>query len=141
MAVLKQTFINIGDAIRSKEGSTDLIPVADMARRILDLPSGGTGQLVRYDRFLTPQEEIAEGILRCDGRRIPEAHDALFDALKGDFVEYTSQITGLPNRTYTAFQLVGTKLYAGSGTAATSLIVIDTADDSFSITVVKFTKM
>lgn len=35
------TLTAIGDAIRGKEGTTELVPVTDMATRITDLPSGG----------------------------------------------------------------------------------------------------
>lgn len=35
------TLTNIGDAIRGKEGTTELVPVNDMATRITNLPSGG----------------------------------------------------------------------------------------------------
>lgn len=37
----ESTLTSIGDAIRSKEGSTELVPVNDMATRITNLPSGG----------------------------------------------------------------------------------------------------
>lgn len=37
------TLTAIGDAIRGKEGSSELVPVNDMASRITDLPSGGGG--------------------------------------------------------------------------------------------------
>lgn len=39
----ESTLTAIGDAIRSREGSEALIPTAEMAQRITDLPSGGTG--------------------------------------------------------------------------------------------------
>ena len=37
----ESTLTAIGDAIRGKEGSTELVPVTDMATRITSLPSGG----------------------------------------------------------------------------------------------------
>lgn len=37
------TLTAIGDAIRGKEGTTELVPVNDMATRITSLPSGGGG--------------------------------------------------------------------------------------------------
>ena len=37
------TLTAIGDAIRGKEGTTELVPVIDMATRITNLPSGGGG--------------------------------------------------------------------------------------------------
>lgn len=37
------TLTAIGDAIRGKEGTTELVPVTDMATRITSLPSGGGG--------------------------------------------------------------------------------------------------
>ena len=40
------TLSAIGDAIRSKEGSEALIPTTQMAQRITELPSGGTGNTV-----------------------------------------------------------------------------------------------
>ena len=39
----ESTLTAIGDAIRGKEGTTELVPVTDMATRITDLPSGGGG--------------------------------------------------------------------------------------------------
>lgn len=39
------TLTAIGDAIRGKEGTTELVPVNDMATRITSLPSGGGGDL------------------------------------------------------------------------------------------------
>lgn len=38
------TLTAIGDAIRGKEGTTELVPVTDMATRITSLPSGGGGE-------------------------------------------------------------------------------------------------
>ena len=35
------TLTNIGNAIREKEGSTDLIPVTDMSTRIANIQAGG----------------------------------------------------------------------------------------------------
>ena len=40
------TLSAIGAAIRSKEGSEALIPTTQMAQRIAELPSGGTGNTV-----------------------------------------------------------------------------------------------
>lgn len=42
----ESTLSAIGDAIRSKEGSEALIPTTQMAQRITELPSGGTGNTV-----------------------------------------------------------------------------------------------
>lgn len=38
----------IGDAIREKNGTTDLIPLADMPQAILDISGGGTIDLLQY---------------------------------------------------------------------------------------------
>lgn len=47
------TLTAIGDAIRGKEGTTDLVPVTDMATRITDLPEGGGGGYEPTDEDLT----------------------------------------------------------------------------------------
>lgn len=49
----ESTLTAIGDAIRGKEGSTELIPVNDMATRISAIESGGGGGYVPTDEELT----------------------------------------------------------------------------------------
>jgi hypothetical protein len=44
-----------------------------------------------------------------------------------------SLIEGLPNRAYDRFQLVGTKLYVGSNSPSTSMVVIDITVDIFTL--------
>lgn len=41
----EETLIGIGNAIRKKSGTTDLIATTDMANAISNLPSGGGGEL------------------------------------------------------------------------------------------------
>jgi hypothetical protein len=41
----ESTLTAIGDAIRGKEGTSELIPVTDMSNRITNLPSGGGGEV------------------------------------------------------------------------------------------------
>ena len=45
------TLTAIGNAIRSKESSTDLVPVTDMATRITNLPSGGGDSGIPEEAF------------------------------------------------------------------------------------------
>ena len=52
------TLTSIGDAIRGKEGSTELVPVNDMATRITNLPSGGSGGNEPTDEELTISGKI-----------------------------------------------------------------------------------
>lgn len=49
----ESTLTAIGDAIRGKEGSSELVPVTDMATRITDLPSGGSSEEYFSDEDLT----------------------------------------------------------------------------------------
>lgn len=56
----ESTLTAIGDAIRGKEGTTELVPVTDMATRITSLPSGG-GSF--YD-FIPEEDCTLTGI--CD---------------------------------------------------------------------------
>lgn len=52
----ESTLTAIGDAIRGKEGTADLVPVIDMAMRIADLPSeggGGGDEPTSYELTLT----------------------------------------------------------------------------------------
>lgn len=52
----EETLIGIGNAIREKNGTTDLIATTDMASAISNLPTGGGGEL-KYDdtlKYSTP---------------------------------------------------------------------------------------
>ena len=48
LLINETTLTAIGNAIRGKEGTTELVPVNDMATRITNLPSGGIGSGQHY---------------------------------------------------------------------------------------------
>lgn len=43
----EETLLGIGNAIRDKNGTTDLIATTDMAQTILDLPTGGPAETIK----------------------------------------------------------------------------------------------
>lgn len=55
--VLTDFLKRIADAIRSKDGSSDVIPANEFAQRIIDLPAGGSSIPVAMGTF-TPAENI-----------------------------------------------------------------------------------
>jgi hypothetical protein len=45
----EETLLGIGNAIRDKNGTTDLIATTDMAQTILDLPTGGPAETIKIN--------------------------------------------------------------------------------------------
>lgn len=49
LVIDKSTLVGIADAIRTKDGSSAVIPVPNLRQKILDIPSGSASHLVRKD--------------------------------------------------------------------------------------------
>lgn len=54
----ESTLTAIGDAIREKEGSTELVPVNDMASRISAIPNGGLGIEIEITSTISNASEL-----------------------------------------------------------------------------------
>lgn len=65
------TLIGIGDAIRTKKGTSAQIPVPDLASEILSIPSGGSMPSWIVSGEMTPQENITEFTVTHDKEIVP----------------------------------------------------------------------
>ena len=135
MRTLVELMEHIGDSIREKENSTALIPAIEMPQRIKNIISieTGVGKIVRKDTFLSAQEMLDEKLLRCDGSKISyDTYEELYAILMSDRVLKALSLQLPSARSNGTIEHVGDKLYVGSTTAATTIVVIDTTTDTVS---------
>lgn len=126
----------IGNAIREKNGTTDLIPLVDMPQAILDISGGGTELAVEYIES-TGYQYIDTGYIANQNTKIQCKYQIIgangeYDTLFSDFtnIQYSHRYEGKPK-----VQLVkwgGQSITFGSALTSSGVTVLSVDNGTFS---------
>jgi len=85
----ENTLTNIGNAVRSKKGTSDLIPVPDLASEILSIPTGGGGKsfLLREDNItVISSPSLTQVATGCESAELTSANFSATDENGNSYV-------------------------------------------------------